>query len=160
VLWDTIVGFPRREVRVVMAHEYGHVARHHIAKGVGWFVLLIVPTLFVVALVTRGRGGLGEPRAVPLGLLVVVILQLVTSPLQAAATRRYEAEADWRALQTTRDPAAMRALFRHFTARSLADPDPPRWYHALFDDHPSGLERIEMAEAWAAAGRERALRTP
>jgi hypothetical protein len=47
----------------------------------------------------------------------------------------------------------MRALFRHFTARSLADPDPPGWYHALFDDHPSGLERIEMAEAWAARRR-------
>jgi STE24 endopeptidase len=160
VLWDTIVGFPRPEVRVVMAHEYGHVARHHIAKGIGWFVLLIVPTLFVVALVTRRRGGLAEPRAVPLALLVVVILQLLSSPLQAAATRRYEAEADWRALETTRDPAAMRALFEHFTSRSLADPDPPGWYHKLFDGHPSGLERIEMARAWAAAHRERALRAP
>lgn len=150
VLWDTIVRFPRPEVRVVMAHEYGHVARNHIPKGIGWFVLLIVPTLFVVALVTRRRGGLAEPRAVPLALLVVVVLQLLTSPLQAAATRRYEAEADWRALETTHDPVAMRALFRHFTARSLADPDPPGWYHALFDDHPSGLERIAMADAWAA----------
>jgi STE24 endopeptidase len=153
VLWDTIVRFPRPEVRVVMAHEYGHVARNHIPKGIGWFVLLIVPTLFVVALVTRRRGGLAEPRAVPLALLVVVVLQLLTSPLQAAATRRYEAEADWRALETTHDPVAMRALFRHFTARSLADPDPPGWYHALFDDHPSGLERIAMADAWAQRRR-------
>jgi STE24 endopeptidase len=149
VLWDTIVGFPRREVRVVMAHEYGHVARDHIAKGIGWFALLIVPTLLIVAIVTRRRGGLAEPRAVPLALFVVVILQLLTGPLQAAATRRYETEADWRALQTTRDPVAMRALFRRFTAKSLADPDPPGWYHALFDDHPSGLERIEMADAWS-----------
>jgi STE24 endopeptidase len=160
VLWDTIVGFPRREVRVVMAHEYGHVARDHIAKGIGWFALLIVPTLLIVAIVTRRRGGLTQPRAVPLALFVVVILQLLTGPLQAAATRRYEAEADWRALQTTRDPVAMRALFRRFTAKSLADPDPPGWYHALFDDHPSGLERIRMADGWVAQMHERALRSP
>jgi STE24 endopeptidase len=160
VLWDTIVGFPRPQVRVVMAHEYGHIARHHIPKGIGWFALLIAPTLLVVALVTRRRGGLAEPRVVPLALFVVVILQVLTSPLQAAATRRYEAEADWRALQTTRDPAAMQALFRHFTRTALADPDPPGWYHALFDNHPSGLERLEMARAWAAAHRERSLRSP
>jgi STE24 endopeptidase len=80
---------------------------------------------------------------------VVVVVQLVTTPLQAAQSRRYEAEADWAALQTTRDPEALKALFRRFTAKALADPDPPGWYHALFDDHPSGLERVEMAEAWS-----------
>ncbi len=152
VLWDTIAGFPRREVRVVMAHEYGHVARHHIAKGIGWFVLLILPLALVVAIVSRRRGGLGEPAAVPLALLVVVILQLVATPLQAAVTRRYEAEADWRALKTTHDPAAMRALMRHFTAKALADPDPPGWYHVLFEDHPTGLQRVEMADAYAIRG--------
>jgi STE24 endopeptidase len=153
VLWDTITGFPRREVRVVMAHEYGHQARHHIAKGIGWFVLLIVPTTFIVALVTRGRGGLRDPAAVPVALLTFVILQLLTTPLQAAASRRYEAEADWRALQTTHDPAAMRALFRRFTVKTLADPDPPGWFHVLFEDHPTGLQRIAMADAWARRAR-------
>ena len=31
----------------------------------------------------------------------------------------------------------------------LADPDPPGWWHALFDDHPTGLQRVEMADAYA-----------
>ena len=153
VLWDTIVGFPRREVRVVVAHEYGHLARDHIAKQIGWFALLILPTTLIVAVVTRRRGGLGEPAAVPLALLVVVVLTLLASPLQAAASRRYEAEADWTALRTTRDPAAMRALFVRFTEKALADPDPPGWYQALFEDHPAGAERVAMARAWAKRAR-------
>ena len=153
VLWDTIARFPRREVRVVMAHEYGHLAHHHIAKGIGWFGLVVLPAALLVAIATRRRGGLGEPAAVPLALFVVVILQLATGPLQGAATRRYEAEADWSALRTARDPVAMRALFRHFTARALADPDPPGWFHVLFDDHPTGLQRIAMADAFARAQR-------
>src|SRR3954465_14072844 len=70
VLWDTIVGFPRREVRVVVAHEYGHLARDHIGKQLGWFALLILPTALIVAMVTRRRGGLGEPAAVPLALFI------------------------------------------------------------------------------------------
>ena len=36
-----------------------------------------------------------------------------------------EAEADWKALQTTRDPAAARGLFVGFGETSLANPDPP-----------------------------------
>jgi STE24 endopeptidase len=149
VLWDTIVDFPRREVHVVVAHEYAHVAREHIAKGIGWFALFAVPATLLLGAATRRRGGLGEPAAVPLALLVVVVLQLVASPLQSASSRRYEAEADWAALRTTDDPRAMKRLFRRFTERTLADPDPPGWFHVLFDTHPSGLERVEMAEKYA-----------
>ena len=73
---------------------------------------------------------------------------LLWMPLNAAATRRYEAEADWTALNATKDPKAMEGLFVNFTRKALSDPDPPGWWHALFDDHPSGLERIQMARAW------------
>ena len=149
VLYDTIAGFPRREVRSTLAHEYGHLAHHHIPKDIGWAALLLIPTALIVALVTRGRGGLYEPGAVPLALLVFVALQLLATPLQSAVSRRYEAEADWAALETTHDPAAMRALHRRFVSRGLADPDPPGWWHALFDDHPTGLQRVEMADAYA-----------
>jgi STE24 endopeptidase len=149
VLFDTLAeDFPRDEVRSVLAHEVGHLAHHHIAKTIGWFALVVLPTAFLVSLVTRRRGGLGEPAAVPLALLVVVILSLVSAPLQNAASRRYEAEADWTALQATRNPAAMIDLHRNFTRRGLADPDPPGWWQVLFGSHPSGSERVAMARAW------------
>lgn len=150
VLWDTIVGFPRPQVRVVIAHEYGHQAHHHIIKSVGWTALVLIPTALLVSLLTRRRGGMARPEAVPVALLVFIVLTIVATPLESAASRRFEREADWSALRTTRDPAAMKGLFQRFTSEALADPDPPGWYHALFDDHPSGAERVAMAKAWAA----------
>ena len=68
---------------------------------------------------------MGEAAAVPLALLVVAALQLALAPAQSWISRRMEAEADWKALQTTRDPAAARGLFVGFGKTSLGDPDPP-----------------------------------
>ena len=149
VLWNTLSDeFPEKEVRSVVSHEFGHLQHDHIAKSIGWFALFALPAAFVVALVTRRSGGLGEPQAVPLALLVVVVLQLVASPLTSGSSRRYEAEADWAALEATEDPRAMVSLHRRFTEEALSDPDPPGWYHWMFDSHPSGAERVAMAQAW------------
>ena len=152
-VWDTLTDFPRREVRVTLAHEYAHIAKRHIIQGVAWFGLIALAAGLIVMLMTRGRGGMADPRAVPLALLVVFVLQLVASPLESAISRRHEAEADWAALNTTRNPAAFEALFRRFADTGLADPDPPGWFHVLFEGHPSGLDRIAMARAWARAHR-------
>src|SRR5207237_8293577 len=45
VLWDTMVDgtFSDRQVRVVIAHELGHVASNHILKSVGWYALFAFP---------------------------------------------------------------------------------------------------------------------
>jgi Zn-dependent protease with chaperone function len=149
VLWDTLVdgGFSRPEIRSVIAHELGHHEHDHIAKQIGWFALLMLPASLAVAVATRRRG-LADPAAVPVALFVVVVMSLVTAPLQTAASRRYEAEADWAALEATRDPRAMETLHRQFTEEGLADPDPPGWFAFLFDTHPSALDRVAMARAW------------
>ena len=151
ILWDTLLGgrFPRREVRVVLAHEIGHIAHDHIWRGLAWLVLFGLPVGFLIAMATRGRGGLYEPRAVPLALLAFVVLQLVVSPAQNATTRRMEAEADWSALRATHDPAAARSAFQRLARTSHADPDPPGWWQALTGDHPTIMQRIEMVEAYA-----------
>ena len=51
---------------------------------------------------------MGEPEAVPLALLVLVVLGLLALPLQNAISRHMEAEADWLALQTTQRPGRRR----------------------------------------------------
>jgi STE24 endopeptidase len=150
-LWDTLADrFPRSQVRVVLGHEIGHLAHRHLSKQIGWFALTILPIALLIALVVRRRGGMGEAAAVPLALLVFTVANLALMPLNAAVSRRYEAEADWASLQATRDPEAMQRLFVNFTRLALADPDPPGWWHAIYDDHPSGEERVQMARAWAA----------
>ena len=71
ILWDTLLErpFDDDEIRVVLAHELGHHSRDHIWKGFGWYALFALPIAFVIALATRRRGGMYDPRAVPLALL-------------------------------------------------------------------------------------------
>lgn len=150
VLWSTMIDgtFSDAEVRVVLAHEIGHHSSRHIPKGLAWFGLFALPAAWVLMRATRRRGGMGEAAAIPLALLVVAALQLALTPAQAWITRRMEAEADWKALQTTRDPAAARGLFVGFSDTSLANPNPPDWAHVLLDSHPTLAQRVAMAEAW------------
>lgn len=156
VLWDTLVDeYPPAEVRVVLAHELAHHSGDHIAKAVGWFALIAIPGAWVLMRVTRRRGGLARPEAVPLALLAVVAIQLAVLPVTSWVSRRMEAEADWKALQATRDPDAARDLFRGFAVDSLGDPDPPAWASVLLGSHPTLEQRVAMAEAWRARQDER-----
>ena len=151
ILWNTLIeDFSSREIRVVLAHELGHQARGHIWKQVAWFGLLALPLAWIMARVTRRRGGLARPEAVPLGILVFTLLAVATAPLQNVVSRHLEAEADWVALQATRDPGAAVSLFEGFTTRAAADPSPPTWSYILFDTHPTVAQRIAMARAWEA----------
>jgi STE24 endopeptidase len=150
IIWDTMLDgrFSPREVRFVVAHELGHLARLHIWKGIAWGVLFGLPIFGLVAYVTGRRGGLRRPETVPLALFTLALAGLVITPLANAVSRRYEAEADWMAVQATRDPGAGRALFEDFVRTDLQNPDPPGWVRVFLEDHPSALERVEQVEAW------------
>jgi STE24 endopeptidase len=158
ILWDTLFKshLSDRAIEFVTAHELGHVARRHIWKGLGWGLLFIVPLTFLLAEATRRRGGMHRAEVVPFALLVVFALGLVTTPLQNVVSRRYESEADWMALQATRDPVAGREAFRSFTRIDLAQPNPPGWSYIVFDNHPTVMQRIAMTKAWATRSQTRA----
>jgi STE24 endopeptidase len=150
-LWNTILRppFALRNIRFVVAHELAHVARNHVLRGIAWFALLLVPVLIAIAYLVDVR----RAAAVPLALLLVALAQLALLPVRNAISRRIETEADWTALESTRDPAAARGLFRGFVTTSLEDPSPPGWLHVLLDDHPTPLQRVELARAWAERNR-------
>ena len=150
VLWDTIVDgrFSGRELAVVIAHELGHVARDHVWKSIGWFALFAFPGTYLIARVTRRRGGMARAEAVPLALLTLVVLGLLALPLENLITRHMEAEADWVALQTTRDPRGATMLFERFVPTTLSNPNPPLWAYLLRENHPTVMQRLAMARAW------------
>jgi STE24 endopeptidase len=155
ILWDTLFRsrLSNRAIEFVAAHELGHVARRHIWKAIGWGLLFTVPLTFLLAEATRRRGGLHRAEVVPFALFVSALLGLAATPLQNVVSRRYEAEADWMALQATRDPAAGREAFRSFTRVDLAEPNPPLWSYVLLDDHPTVIQRLGMTRAWEARNR-------
>jgi len=155
VLWDTIVSrFTPRELTVVIAHELGHLEHDHIWKDVGWYALFAFPGAFLVARLTRRRGGMSEPLAIPLSLLVLVVLNLLAQPLQNVVSRHLEAEADWSALQATRDPAAATALFRRFVPTTLGEPSPSTFDYVMLESHPTVMQRLAMVKAYATSAAQ------
>lgn len=149
-LWDTLLhgGFSNAEVRFVLAHEIGHLAHDDPLKRIGWMAIYLLPVLGLLALLTRRRGGLARPEAVPLALLILVVAQLIAMPLLNSAYRREEAAADWAALEATREPATDRGVMKQLAEKSLSDPEPPGLISTLFENHPTIMQRIELAQAW------------
>ena len=155
VLWDTLLDgrFTRGEEDAVIAHELGHVRSRHVAKAIGWSALVVLPLLWLVALATRRRGGVGDPANLPYVFLVLTVLGLLVTPVENVVSRRYEAEADWHSLNATRDPASTRKLFQSFGRTSLEEPNPPLWDYVWLQTHPTVSQRLAMVEAWRERGK-------
>jgi STE24 endopeptidase len=155
VLWNTLLDgrFSRGEIDVVIAHELGHARSRHIVKAIAWSALIILPTLWILSLALRSRGGLGRPENLALAFLILALIGLVAAPVENLVSRRYEAEADWRALNATKDPASMTKLFKSFQRTSLEEPNPGLVDYLWLENHPTLMQRIAMAQAWRARNR-------
>ena len=152
ILWDTTLELPRDVVVYLSAHELAHVSRAHVWKGLAWFVLFSVPLTYALARLVDLR----DPRTVPRAVLVGTLLVLAITPLANTISRRYEAEADWVALETTEDPRAAVQLFTLIAAAGQRDPASPPLYTVVFGTHPPIADRIGMAVAFS----DRAGRSP
>jgi STE24 endopeptidase len=149
------------EVRLLIAHELGHVVHRHTLKGVLWFALLGVPALLLILRVTERRVGLPDsPRAVPAVLLGVLLAFVLLMPVANAISRRYEAEADYAALRATGDPASAIALERQLALANRSSLDPPGWAVWLLFDHPTVMDRIAVARAYSASGSSKSSAPP
>ncbi len=150
VFWDTMLEepFSPPEQKVVLGHELAHHSQRHLPEGIAWFALFAIPGAWILMRATRRRGGMGTPEAVPLALLVVVVVQLATAPLSGLISKRMEAEADWKALEVTRDPDGLEGVMVALSQSSLGDPDPPAWVQLLLGSHPALADRVAMARAF------------
>lgn len=159
VLYDTLLELPDDRVLYVAAHEFAHREHRDLARGVALSAVGLLVGLLLLALVLRAPGtatvvgarGPSDPRFVPLVVVLAVVGQLVAAPVAMGVSRRAEAAADHRALELTREPAAMVATTRTFVVRDLANPSPPTWVRLLFGSHPTPVERIRAAAGFARA---------
>jgi STE24 endopeptidase len=154
---DTLLReFPVEEVEVVLAHELGHHARRHVAKGLLLQSVLVLAALWTADRALRagaaalGLAGPADPAGLPLLALVVAGLGLLTTPLVAAWSRRLEREADRVALDVTGAPHAFVAAMERLGRLNLAERQPGRLRELLFATHPSLEARIAAARAAGA----------
>ncbi|MEV4214341.1 M48 family metallopeptidase [Micromonospora sp. NPDC049662] len=162
VVYDTLLReADPAEVTAVVAHELGHAKDSDVAVGTLTGALGVAAA--VVALYLLGSWGLllrlagvdsiAHPRAFPLVIALVTVAGLVATPVQALVSRRVEARADAHALALTGDPAAFESMQRRLGTVNLGDPDPPRWEYLYSASHPSTVERMAAARAYAREAR-------
>jgi STE24 endopeptidase len=158
VVFDTLLReAPPAEVASVVAHELGHAARRDVfvstligALGAALAVVgLYLLGGWAALLRAAGVESIAEPRAFALLVAVVTVVGLVSSPVQALVSRRVEARADAHALALTDDAATFESMQRRLSAVNIGDPAPPRWEHLFGASHPSTVERMAAARAFA-----------
>jgi STE24 endopeptidase len=161
VLYDTVLDeLPDEQIESIVAHELGHVADDDVLTGtlmgalgaaagvaaLGW-LLSWTPLLR-----RSGAAGAGDPRVVPLVLLLMSAGMLAATPVQGLVSRHIEARADVHALDLTQDPDTFVQMQQRLAENNLAEPDPPAAWQWFFGSHPTTAERVALARDWARLG--------
>jgi STE24 endopeptidase len=155
VLYDTLLEhFDDDETRLVIAHELAHVRHRDVLRSLAFLAAVAPVALLAVARLTArlAPGGDAAPVAAVVPALALAA-SVVGGPVGVIArrlSRRVEARADTFALEATGAPEAWISFERRIALRNLADPDPPAWLRMLLGTHPSVVERIGIAEAYAS----------
>lgn len=147
VLYDNLVeDVPTQEALSVVAHELAHARHDDVLVGTTLGALGAATAVGLLG-VALGRRRLGDPRVVPVLLVLLAVGTLATAPVQSGISRRVELRADVDALRYTGDPEAFVALQRRLSLRSLSDPTPPALWHWAFGTHPTVLVRVALARS-------------
>lgn len=158
VVYDTLLAdAPPAEVEAVVAHELGHAKLGDVVIGTVLGALGAAAAVCAAFLLGSWSGllrlagvdSVTQPRALALLLAVATLAGLVATPLQNAVSRRIEARADAHALTLTRDPASVERMDGRLALKNLADVDPNRFEYVMFASHPSTVERMAAARAFA-----------
>ncbi|MGH2868781.1 MAG: M48 family metalloprotease [Solirubrobacteraceae bacterium] len=153
VLFDTLLDrYSRDEVRMVVAHELGHVRYRDVPRNIAYAALIAPATALAVQ---RLSWALSTERGTPATLPSLALAAgLVTAPVGVIGnrlSRALERRADQYSLELAGAPAAFVAFERTIALQNVADLKPPRWISRLMATHPPTDERIGAAVAFAAS---------
>ena len=152
VLYDTLLeNFSRDELRLVVAHELGHVRYDDVRNGLLYLALVAPFGMFAVARLTgrlAPRDTAGTPAMLPALALGLTIMGTTITTISNQYSRAIESRADAFALQSTGEPEPFISFERRITLRNLSDPDPPGWITFLTATHPPAIERIGLGVAY------------
>jgi STE24 endopeptidase len=154
VLYDTLIDrFTPEQVRLVVAHELGHVHNHDLRRGMLWVAIAAPAGMFLAMLLTErwaSRAGTvpGKPASVPALALALALVSLGGTIVSNQLSRRIEARADAFSLELTQEPRQFIDMEKRLTLVNLSDPDPPAGLRWAFGTHPSPIERIGAGVAF------------
>lgn len=160
ILADTLLqNYSEDEIEAVLAHELGHHARRHIAKGIlmqvgiTFFGFWLTNQVLRYALARDWFPAL-DPRLydfanLPLIILVATVLGFLLMPAMNALSRKHEREADLYAWKSIPAIGPFLTAMQKLADQNLAERTPSRLVEWFFESHPSIHKRIAAAEAWA-----------
>jgi STE24 endopeptidase len=151
VLYDNLMkDFSPAEVRLVVAHELGHVRHRDVPHGLLWLALVAPAGMWAAALLAERLVPRGAPAltAVPAVALAVGIVATPVTMISSQLSRSVERRADAFSLALTRDPESFIGFEKRIAVKNVADVEPPAWTTLLLASHPPTLERIGQAVAY------------
>jgi STE24 endopeptidase len=155
IVFDTMLEWPRPEVRWVCAHEIGHWRRKHIMRMIPALLALLLVDFAVLKVLFdskrvlhfAGVNSIHNPGVLPLFLLLFAVPGLVTGLAGAYVSRAHERDADLFGLEAVPDPEAAHAAMRKLHTESLSELTPSLWKR-LNHSHPPVAERLAMIAEW------------
>ena len=155
VLYDNLLDdFSREEVRLVVAHELGHVRYDDVPRGLVWLAIATPFGLFAASRMTlrlAPREDRAGPAVLPALALSVTAIAFLLTCVSNQLSRRVEARADSFALQLTHETEAFISFQRRIAIQNGSDPDPWGWSSFLLGTHPTTIDRIGAGVAEARA---------
>jgi STE24 endopeptidase len=162
VVYDTLLEQATPgEVESVVAHELGHAKDNDVITGTMLGALGAAAAVIAIYLLGSWTGllrragvtGIGEPRAIALLLAIGAIGGLLATPATNLVSRHIEARADTHALHLTNDPATFEAMQARLAELNISNVDPNSFEFAMFATHPSTVQRMAAAIAYAQGDR-------
>jgi len=156
VLYDTLLDrYSRDEIRMVVAHELGHVRFRDVPRNVA-FAAVTAPAAGLAVqrlswVLSRERG---TPATLPGLALAAGVVGVPLGMIGNRLSRAVERRADEYSLRLAGASDAFVSFERAIALQNVADLAPPRWVTTLMASHPPTDERIGAAVAFAQ--RERA----
>jgi STE24 endopeptidase len=159
VLFDTMLDrYGRDEIRLVVAHELGHMRHRDVPRNLAYAALLAAPLAWgtqqvAAALADADPADPITPAALPAFALASALVSAPVGPIVAALSRAMERRADEFSLTLAGAPAAFISFERKAALQNLTDLR-PRWLARHTASHPPTAERIGAAVAFSEAADE------
>jgi STE24 endopeptidase len=153
ILADTLLrDFSDEEIEVVVSHELGHHALHHIPKTLlfGGIASVLVfygaHHVLIRSMTIIGAEAIYDIAMFPFLCMVLFAFSLVLLPLQNGYSRRLERASDRFALELTRNKEGFVTMMNKLAEKNLANVTPNKAVEFIFYNHPSIAKRIKFAQ--------------